>query len=384
MNHTQELRIVRGRGRNKRKWTADEDEELVKALCEVSADPIYKVEGRGFKNCYSQGIERILSQKLPGRGFSWDGARKTIQCEKQRYDEYCRDHPRAKGLYGIPFVYFDTFDAIYGKDKYIGEDLEGSEEAIANMENDENTNEVGDDEAEDDGMSTGQSGRSLTATLSSKKKYRHDVKRNRTESNFPSLDKFKDLHGQFQSAIQHVSMMTAAMELFKDVNDHFQSVIQHAGAMATAMDQFKDAHDRFQNVVQRVSTTTAAMEQFKDAIDHFQSITQNGMVMAAVEYGTEMQEKSMCEEPQRKAKVTAIAEVQKLGFTGMEVVTTASIFAKEPNQMDMFLALPEIYKKDYILQMLTGMPCDSVILYTMHLTSFEAFGCKGSFSIFAF
>jgi len=79
--------------------------------------------------------------------------------------------------------------------------------------------------------------------------------------------------------------------------------------------------------------------------------------------GIDIQEKSMCEEPQRKAKVTAISEVQKLGFTGFEVVTAASIFAKEPNQMDMFLALPEIYKKDYILQMLNGMPCDSLILY---------------------
>ena len=241
--------------------------------------------------------------------------------------------------------------------------MEGSEEAIANMENDENTNEIGDDEDED-GMSTGVSGRSLAALSSkSQKKYKHDGKRNMTEFNCPSLDKFKDVHHQFQSIIQHVSTMAAAMELFKDVHDHFQSVVQHAGAMATAMEQFKDAHDRFQSVVQHVSTTTAAMEHFKDALDHFQSIAQNGRVIAAVEYGIDIQEKSMCEEPQRKAKVTAISEVQKLGFTGIEVVTAASIFAKEPNQMDMFLVLPEIYKKDYILQMLNGMPCDSLILY---------------------
>lgn len=119
MNHTPSPRIVRGRGRNKRMWTAEEDEELVKALCEVSTDPRYKVEGGGFKNCYSQGIQSILAQKLPGRGikasphvesrlkvlkrkyysikdmlaspsFSWDDARKMIQCERQRYDEYCR------------------------------------------------------------------------------------------------------------------------------------------------------------------------------------------------------------------------------------------------------------------------------------------------------
>ncbi|RLN33464.1 uncharacterized protein C2845_PM03G14690 [Panicum miliaceum] len=387
MNHTQSPRIVRRRGRNKRKWTAEEDEELVKALCQVSTDPRYKVEGGGFKNCYSQVIQSILAQKLPGHGikasphvdsrlkvmkqkyysikdmlaspgFSWDDTRKMIQCEKQRYDEYCKDHPRAKGLYGVPFVYFDSFDAIYGKDRYTGEGLEGSEEAIANMENDENTNEVRDDE-EEDGISTGVSGRSLAATLSSKsqKKYNHDGKRNMTELNCPSLDKFKDVHGQFQSAIQHVSTMAAAMELFKDVHDHFQSVVQHAGAMATAMERFKDAYDRFRSVVQDVSTTTAAMEHFKDALDHFQSITQNGRVIAAVEYGIGMQEKSMREEPQRRAKVTAISEVQKLGFTGIDVVTAASIFAKEPNQMDMFLALPEIYKKDYILQMLNGGQC---------------------------
>lgn len=383
MNHSQGPRIVRGRGRNKRKWTTDEDEELVKALCEVSSDPRYKVEGGGFKNCYSQGIESILAQKLPGRGikasphvdsrlkvmkrkyyaikdmlalpgFSWDEERKMIQCEKQLYDEYCRDHPRAKGLYGVPFVYFDKFDAIYGKDRSAGEGLEGSEEAIANMEN-ENTNEVGDDEVEEDMTSTGLSGRSLAATLSSKsQKYKHDGKRNRTESNCPSLDKFKDVHGQFQSAIQHISTMAAAMELFKDVHDHFQSVVQHASAMAEAMDMFKDAHDRFQSAVQHVGTTSAAMEQFKDALDHFQSTTQNGSVMAALEFDADIQEKAMCEEPQRKAKVTAIAEIQRLGFSGIEVVTIASIFAKEPNQMDMFLALPEIYKKDYILQMLHG------------------------------
>jgi hypothetical protein len=276
-----------------------------------------------------------------------------------------QDHPRAKGLYGVPFVYFDTFDIIYDKDRSSREGQEGSDEAIADTEN-ENTNEVGDVEVEEDRMSTDPSSLSVVATLSSKsqKKYMHDGKRNRTESNCPSLDMFKDAHGRFQSAIQHVRTMAAAMELFKDVHNHFQSVVQHAGAMAAAMELFKDARDRFQSVVQHVSTTPVAMDRFNDAVDHFQSIAQHGKAMAAVmECDADMQDKSMCEEPQRRAKVTAIAEVQKLGFTGTEVVTAASIFAKEPNQMDMFLALPEIYKKDYILQMLTGMPWPSDPIY---------------------
>jgi hypothetical protein len=119
MNQAESSTIVRGRGRNKRKWTWDEDEELVKALCEVSLDPRFRVQGGGFKNCYSQGIESLLAQRLPGRGikasphvdsrlkvlkrkfysikdmlaspgFSWDGSKKVVRCEKERYDEYCK------------------------------------------------------------------------------------------------------------------------------------------------------------------------------------------------------------------------------------------------------------------------------------------------------
>lgn len=150
--------------------------------------------------------------------------------------------------------------------------------------------------------------------------------------------------------------MVTAMELFKDVHNHFQNVVQHANAMATAMEMFRDAHDHFQGAVQSVSSAASAIERFKDAHDRFQNITHHGSMVAAVmECGTDhTQEKKMCEEPQQKAKVTAIAEIQKLGLTGSEVVFAASIFAKEPNQMEMFLALPEIYKRDYIVQMLNG------------------------------
>uniref|UniRef100_A0A0E0ANJ8 Uncharacterized protein n=1 Tax=Oryza glumipatula TaxID=40148 RepID=A0A0E0ANJ8_9ORYZ len=398
MSQTQCSKVVRGRGRNKRKWTADEDEELVKALCEVSLDPRFKVEGGGFKNCYSQGIENILAQRLPGRGirssphvdsrlkvlkrkyyaikdmlalprFSWDGMRKMIQCEKELYDAHCKDHPRAKSLYGIPFPYFDTFDVIYGKDRTGREEEELSDEVVADMEN-ENTDEVGDEDGDKDRESAGPSGRSLDVASSCKRQKKHSngTKRSRTESNFPSPRMLKDVHSHFQSSIQHVSTMATAMELFKDVHNHFQNVVQHANAMATAMEMFRDAHDHFQGAVQSVSSAASAIERFKDAHDRFQNITHHGSMVAAVmECGTDhTQEKKMCEEPQQKAKVTAIAEIQKLGLTGSEVVFAASIFAKEPNQMEMFLALPEIYKRDYIVQMLNGMLRDPQIPHKFH------------------
>ncbi|KQK14920.1 uncharacterized protein LOC100836505 isoform X1 [Brachypodium distachyon] len=381
MDQSESSKIVRGRGRNKRKWTGDEDEELVKALCEVSLDPRFKVEGGGFKNCYSQGIESLLAQRLPGRGikasphvdsrlkvlkrkfysikdmlaspgFSWDGTRNMIQCEKERYDEYCKENPRARGMYGIPFPHFDTFDAIYGKDRTAREGAEVSEAASADMENG-NTSGAGDE----DRISTGPSGRSLDTTSRCKrqKKCNYGGKRKRIESNCPPLDMFKDIRGQYHSVTQHVSMMAEAMDLFKDVHGHFQNVVQHSSAMAAAMEGFKDAHGRFQRAAQNVSTAAAAMERFKDAHDHFQSATQNGSTIAAVmECDTDMQQTLTPEEPQRDPKVRAIAEMQKLGFTGGEVVNAASVFAKEPNQMEMFLALPEIYKRGYILQMLNA------------------------------
>ncbi|XP_047070850.1 uncharacterized protein LOC124679067 [Lolium rigidum] len=385
MDQAESPTIVRGRGRNKRKWTWDEDEELVKALCEVSLDPRFRVQGGGFKNCYSQGIESLLAQKLPGRGikasphvdsrlkvlkckfysikdmlaspgFSWDGSRKVVRCEKERYDEYCKDNPRAKGLNGIPFPHFDAFDAIYGKDRTAREGMEVSEEAAANLENG-NTSEGGDGEPEEDRMSAGPSGRSLDAASSYEKpkKCKYGGKRKKIESNCPSLDMLKDVRGHYQGASQHVDTMAEAVALFKDVHRHFQNVVQHASSMAAAMETFKDAYTQFQSVVQNVSITTSAMERFKDAHDHFRSTTQSASTAAAVtECRTDLQEKLAPEVPQQNARVRAIAEMQKLGFTGSQVVDAATVFAREPNQMGMFLALPEIYRREYIQRMLNG------------------------------
>lgn len=281
-------------------------------------------------------------------------------------------------MYGVPFPHFDAFDAVYGKDRAAREVAEVSEEATADMEKG-NTSEAGDDEAEEDRMSTGPSGRSLDATSSyeKQKNCKYGGKRKRTESNCLSPNMFKDVHGHYQSASQHVDTMAEAMELFKDVHRHFQSVVQHVSAMAAAMEAFKDAHDQFHSVVQNVRTAAAAMEQFKDAHDQFRSITKNGTAAAAViEPHADLQERLSPEVPQQDVRVRAIAEMQKLGFTGSEVVNAASVFAKEPDQMGMFLALPEIYRREYILKMLNGMLTDPQILYGR-----IALRCKESFRL---
>ena len=59
-----------------------------------------------------------------------------------------QDHSEAKGLYGVPFPYYERLAAIYSKDIATGEGAEGFGEAIANLE-EEIVAEDGDHEEDD-------------------------------------------------------------------------------------------------------------------------------------------------------------------------------------------------------------------------------------------
>ncbi|CAL5193610.1 unnamed protein product [Lathyrus oleraceus] len=50
-------------------------------------------------------------------GFGWDDTRKMIVVEKEVYNQWCKSHPIASGLYGKPFHHFDNLDVVFGKDK---------------------------------------------------------------------------------------------------------------------------------------------------------------------------------------------------------------------------------------------------------------------------
>ncbi|KAJ8420120.1 hypothetical protein Cgig2_033724 [Carnegiea gigantea] len=170
-----------GKGRNKRFWTKEEEWALVHGLLELSADPQWKTEGN-FKGGYLVKLEKMMTAKCPGSGlkayphidsktkwfrdkynvlmemfrtsgFTWDDTTKMIKCERQCYDDFCKNHKHAKGLWGVPFPFLDELGKIFGADRATGASYEDYVEAVDNLHNDNETIDLdkdGEDEEEEE------------------------------------------------------------------------------------------------------------------------------------------------------------------------------------------------------------------------------------------
>lgn len=137
----------------------------------ISALPHIDSRLRYFKTKYS-----ALEQMLSKSGFTWDETKKMLQCEKQQYEDHCKSHPDAKGLYGVQFPYYDVLSAIYSKDIATGEGAEDITDATINLEQELAAGNGNVEEEEEDRTSRETPRRSIDSTSSSSKKRKKEWK----------------------------------------------------------------------------------------------------------------------------------------------------------------------------------------------------------------
>ncbi|KAK1392770.1 hypothetical protein POM88_011826 [Heracleum sosnowskyi] len=71
-----------------------------------------------------------------------------VVCERQAYDDFCKNHPKAGGLWMTHFPYIEKLDLIFGVDRANDTSYELPEDSIQNLEETVNLdNDYSDDDA---------------------------------------------------------------------------------------------------------------------------------------------------------------------------------------------------------------------------------------------
>ncbi|GJY88649.1 hypothetical protein Tco_0503277 [Tanacetum coccineum] len=111
---------VRGREKNKCFWDEKETQVLIEKLQDMACDPSWKT---GF--------------------FQSNDVEKKVACERDSYDNYCKNHKETSGMWDFKFPYLNQLELVYGRDRATGGVVEGFREAIRNMESQQNVESRG-------------------------------------------------------------------------------------------------------------------------------------------------------------------------------------------------------------------------------------------------
>ncbi|XP_031259155.1 uncharacterized protein LOC116117259 [Pistacia vera] len=71
-----------------------------------------------------------------GSDFACNDKEKCITCTKDVFDEWVRSHPFARALRHKPWMHYDSFVAIYGKDRANGAGAETATDVVEDLDND--------------------------------------------------------------------------------------------------------------------------------------------------------------------------------------------------------------------------------------------------------
>ncbi|PWA83322.1 hypothetical protein CTI12_AA169850 [Artemisia annua] len=146
-----DARTVKAQVRNKRTWTAEEDQKLIEALMVLHASGKYGAEN-GFKPGYNQAVQNLLDISLPNSGlkadphiksrlktwrtnfsimhdtvlgsntsgFGWDPEKCVLTAPDDVWDSYLKSHPEATKFRDKPFPLYHKLSTVFGKDRANG------------------------------------------------------------------------------------------------------------------------------------------------------------------------------------------------------------------------------------------------------------------------
>ncbi|GKA50215.1 Myb/SANT-like domain-containing protein [Tanacetum coccineum] len=335
--------LPRGRGKNKCFWEESETELLLDVLQDMANDPSWKTDN-GFRSNYLGEVHRrilakrpdfakivsphieskvkwlktkfhVINDMLKQSGCSWNDVEKKVACEKQWFDNYCKNHKEAKGLWDVPFPYFNKLELVYGKDRATGIEAEGFEDAIHNLENEFN--------AESGGDNLGESHFSLSDDEENDVQYMPQT--TQTTSNFTNATKTaKKRKATFHENKAGKKRKTQEARL-EGIDHTFQMFVQgfnaNFGTMANAV-----AHA----MTDENTRQKAANEKLKDVL----------------------------------------VELMKLKISSGDVLHAGEIFAAHKEKIDLFMSLPEELRLSYVYKLVgltPGLPQVKLTKAELHI-----------------
>ncbi|KAH7653321.1 hypothetical protein IHE45_19G073500 [Dioscorea alata] len=142
--------------RSTHQWNANEDGILIQCCLDLKDKGGWNGENGTFRLGFLVHLKKAIVEKIPNyqiKGtphiqsrlktlksqFKWDDVNKCVTCDIEVLNGWVKSHPGVRGLRNKPFPYLDQLGHMFGKDRATKASVEGPDEAVENMQEEEAT-----------------------------------------------------------------------------------------------------------------------------------------------------------------------------------------------------------------------------------------------------